>query len=101
MIRTVNSDCFSGRTVSFSKKKSSFMIPGKFSEEHFSMLIEISSLRSEKIVNALYEHLVEGIPRKEVCERHGASPSYFSVSLGRLIHIHQLALQLASFYRDK
>ncbi|EMU6031388.1 transcriptional regulator [Salmonella enterica subsp. enterica serovar Bredeney] len=82
------------------RKVDSVLAPGKVSDAHFSVLIELSSVRSEKIIYALHDCLVMGESRKTACERHGASISYFSISLGRLLHAHQLVLQLMPFYRE-
>ena len=46
---------------------------GEVAHEQFEALIEISSIHSHKIIPALYDHLVKGVPRKEVCEKHGVT----------------------------
>ncbi|RMA79676.1 adhesin biosynthesis transcription regulatory protein [Enterobacter sp. WP_7_1] len=80
------------------KVRSCALIAGGVAEEQFELLVELSSIHSEKIVQALREHLVLGKPRKEACEKYGANISYFSVALGRLFRTNLLVSQLASYY---
>ncbi|HHW0419032.1 TPA: PapB/FocB family fimbrial expression transcriptional regulator [Escherichia coli] len=42
------------------KERSGILLPGEVSERHFWLLIEISGMHSEKVINALREHLVMG-----------------------------------------
>ena len=100
MMKSISEDNRNRCSMSSIRKVGGVLVPGKVSDAHFSMLIELSSVRSEKIIYALYDYLVMGESRKTACERHGASISYFSISLGRLLHTHQLVLQLMSFYRE-
>ncbi|EOY9084418.1 PapB/FocB family fimbrial expression transcriptional regulator [Escherichia coli] len=44
------------------------LIPGRVTEDFFWLLIELSPLRSEKVIRALRDFLVLGYTRKEVCE---------------------------------
>lgn len=41
--------------------------------EHFSLLIEISPIRSKKTIMALKEYLVDGYSKQESCERNKES----------------------------
>lgn len=91
---------FDKRTTSRFRAGNMVLIPGKVSEHLFDVLIELSGIHSEKIINALRDHLVSGETRKISCERYGASTSYFSVALGRLFHVSQLASRLAPYYYD-
>ncbi|HBC5730664.1 TPA: adhesin biosynthesis transcription regulatory family protein [Escherichia coli] len=67
-------------------------------ENHFWLLIEISPLHSEKVINALRDFLVLGYTRREACERHDVSQGYFSGALGRIQRIHQTVNKLIPFY---
>ena len=84
-------------TFDFRAKKMGLM-PGKTPEYFFDILIELSAIHSEKIINALRDCLVSGETRRTACERYGASISYFSVALGRLFRVSQLVSQLAPYY---
>lgn len=81
-----------------SKSKESKLMQAELSEEHFWMLAEISPFHSEKVIYALRDFLVFGYTRREVCERHGVSPSYFSVSLGRMSHVNRVVFSLIPYY---
>ena len=70
------------------------LIPGKVPEDFFWALIELSPLRSEKVVRALRDFLVLGYTRKEVCEKYSVSYGYFSVALKRIRHIDDIVCQL-------
>lgn len=70
------------------------------SNEHFWLLIELSGIRSEKIIISLKEYLVDGFSKREVCERHDVSLSYFSLSLKKLSHIHNIASLISEYYSD-
>ena len=52
------------------------LIPGKVPEELFWLLMELSPLRSEKVIRALKDFLVLGYTRKEVCEKYEVSYGY-------------------------
>lgn len=80
--------------------KNKALMPGDVSETFFRVLVELSALHSEKIINALHDYLVSGDSRKDSCERYGASISYFSVALGRLFYVNQLVSQLVPYYYD-
>lgn len=86
--------------VLFSKKREGVLMPGEVPEEQFWLLIEISSIHSERNIHALKDYLVSGYSRKAVCERYGVNNGYFSTSLGRLHRINQMAWKLAPYYRN-
>nr|WP_218071432.1 adhesin biosynthesis transcription regulatory family protein [Escherichia coli] len=68
------------------------------SESQYWLLVEISSIHSEKVIDALKEYMVFGGCRKDICKRHGVSQSYFSYSLKRFQHTHQTVCRLVPFY---
>ncbi|EKY5157510.1 transcriptional regulator [Escherichia coli] len=74
------------------------LIPGKVPEEFFWTLIELSPLRSEKVIRALRDFLVLGYTRKEACERYDVSYCYFSVALKRIRHVNEIICQLIHGY---
>lgn len=82
----------------FINKDKASLIPGEISESHFWLLIELSPIRSEKVVRALMDFLVLGYTRGEACEKYKVSLSYFSVSLKRLTHVNNIVGQMASYY---
>ena len=78
--------------------KKETLSPGSLSDNHFWLLIDISSIHSKKVINALRDFLVLGYTRKESCIHNGVSPSYFSTSLSRLQHVNSMMFQLAPYY---
>ena len=80
--------------------KSRILIPGCVSKSVFDLLVELSSIHSKKIINALHDYLVLGVDRKIACGRYGASISYFSIALGRIFHTNQIVSQLIYYYQD-
>ncbi|MFJ7174824.1 PapB/FocB family fimbrial expression transcriptional regulator [Citrobacter freundii] len=84
--------------VSIAKKK--ILIAGSLTNEWFDLLIALSPINSDKVIKALREHLVNGVPRKDVCKQYGVNPGYLSICMGRLFYINQIAGQLSSYYLD-
>ncbi|ARD39126.1 PabB family transcriptional regulator [Edwardsiella ictaluri] len=89
--RTEGSD---NSTLPLSTKKDNF-VPGTMTENRFWLLVEISSIHSEKVIAALNEHLVLGYSRREVCERNNVSAGYLSTSLTKLLRIDNAVTLLA------
>ncbi|HDW2446455.1 TPA: hypothetical protein RLU20_001907, partial [Escherichia coli] len=48
---------------------------------HFWLLIELSGIRSDKVIMSLHDHLVDGMSKKHACKKNDVSMSYFSLSL--------------------
>lgn len=74
---------------------------GEVSEYLFWLLVELSSLRSEKTIQALNDFLVFGYTRKEVCEKYHLSSGNFSVALRRIMHVDSIARLIATYYNSK
>ncbi|HHA3381935.1 TPA: adhesin biosynthesis transcription regulatory family protein, partial [Salmonella enterica subsp. enterica serovar Freetown] len=88
----------SGEDLYLSKRYGGVLLPGKMPENQFWLLVEISPLHSEKVINALRDFLVLGYTRRETCERHDVSQGYFSGALGRFQRTHQMVNKLVPFY---
>ncbi|SUG74928.1 major pilu subunit operon regulatory protein PapB [Salmonella enterica] len=74
------------------------LIPGEMPEIHFWLLVEVSPIHSEKVIQSLKDYLVLGYTRVEACERHHVSPGYFSGALRRLQRVDQTVSQLMPYY---
>ncbi|HAO0314535.1 TPA: hypothetical protein IGZ71_003744 [Escherichia coli] len=57
------------------------LYPGDVEKDLFRFIVDISSIRSDKMINALHDHLVEGYTRSEVCEKYHVNPGYLSVKI--------------------
>ncbi|EFM0080823.1 TPA: PapB/FocB family fimbrial expression transcriptional regulator [Escherichia coli] len=73
-------------------------IEGRLSAEQFDLLIELSSIHSQKVILAMRDHLVNGDSRRASCERHGVNAGYLSVCIRRLLQVEKAASKLAHFY---
>ncbi|AOV96348.1 transcriptional regulator [Edwardsiella hoshinae] len=74
------------------------LVAGAVPEEQFWLLVDISPIHSEKVILALRDYFVFGLSRKVVCERHGMSCGYLSVSVNRLNLISKNVHKLAGYY---
>ncbi|CAD6177056.1 major pilu subunit operon regulatory protein PapB [Escherichia coli] len=81
-----------------SKSECKSLVPGRVDDIQFLLLVEISSIHSEKVIRALKDHLVDGYSRKEACDRHNVSVSYFSGALKRLKKVNQAVSWLVPYY---
>ena len=68
--------------------------PGDVPSDVFSLLMEISGIRSKKMINALYANLVKGESRRIVCEKYDVNNGYLSTCLAKLEHINQIVCLL-------
>ncbi|HAK5377354.1 TPA: transcriptional regulator [Salmonella enterica] len=80
------------------KTRKGELIPGQVHEIHFRLLMDISPIYSDKVIQALRDFLVLGFTRKESCERHNVSPGYLSTTLGRIQNISKSVSQLMPYY---
>lgn len=71
---------------------------GGLSGEQFYLLVELSSIHSQKVILAMRDHLVLGDSRKVVCERYGVNAGYLSVCIGRLLRVEKSVSKLVRFY---
>ncbi|MBW5276049.1 adhesin biosynthesis transcription regulatory family protein [Citrobacter sp. On28M] len=78
-----------------------YLYTGLVSEEHFSLLIEISTIRSDKIIKALSEYFVDGESRVNVCDKHNVSQSSMSIKIKDLQRLSKLVYELQPFYGDE
>lgn len=82
----------------FLNKVNGGLWPGMMPEEQFWLLVSISPIHSEKVINALMDFMVQGYDRKAACERHGVSQGYFSGAIDRFWRTHQTVNRLIPFY---
>ncbi len=65
---------------------------------HFCLLIELSGVRSDKVIMSLRDHLVDGMSKKHACQKNDVSLSYFSLSLKKLLHTHNILTLISKYY---
>lgn len=71
---------------------------GEVHPEQFRLLIGMSGVHSARVIMALEDHLVYGISRKKVCEKHSISTSYISTSLAKLQQLSRSVAALVPWY---
>ncbi|EET4711919.1 TPA: transcriptional regulator [Escherichia coli O156:H25] len=76
----------------------SFERQGNLDEEHFRILIDLSPIRSEKVMLALRDYLVHGHSRKDICERYDLNNAYLSISISRITRISRLIYSAIPYY---
>ncbi|HCS6391624.1 TPA: transcriptional regulator [Escherichia coli] len=80
-------------------RKAESLISGGVHVDKFWLLIEISSIQSHKVINALHDYLVKGASRKEICDKYSVSNAYITRCMQRLVHIDRVVEQLSSYYK--
>lgn len=75
--------------------------PGRVDKEHLDLLIDISPIRSDKVIIALSEYYINGIERRIICEKHGVNPGYFSLKIREVQDLNYRIYKLLPFYIDK
>ncbi|EAS0629950.1 hypothetical protein RLQ39_005022 [Salmonella enterica] len=63
------------------RKSKNILSPGSVPAEQFYLLIDISPLRSNKVIKALHNYFVLGHTRSDVCEEFQVNPGYLSIKI--------------------
>lgn len=71
---------------------------GSLSGEHFRKLIDISTIHSDKVIQALEDYCVNGYDRKSACDKYKVSQGYFSISLRKLQKLNDSIAELITYY---
>ncbi|EEK7814144.1 hypothetical protein G3151_005315 [Salmonella enterica subsp. enterica serovar Montevideo] len=74
------------------------IIPGEIEKEHFLLLIDISTIRSDKIINALNDYFVLGETRAAVCQKYNVNQGYLSLKIRELQALSAKIYNLFPFY---
>lgn len=74
------------------------LVAGSVDPEQVDLLIAGTSIRSEELILALREHLVNGIPVSEVVEKHQVNLNQFYKRLRVVQGEHERAARLSRFY---
>ncbi|WP_370607790.1 PapB/FocB family fimbrial expression transcriptional regulator [Citrobacter meridianamericanus] len=73
------------------------LYPGEVTEEQFQLIIDISPLRSSKVINALRGYFVQGFARKIVCDKYNVNPGYLSVKINEIHLLHSRIIGIYTF----
>ncbi|HAO9088525.1 TPA: transcriptional regulator [Escherichia coli] len=63
--------------------------PGYIEKDLFWFIIDVSPIRSKKMICALHDHLVEGDTRSEVCNRYDVNQGYFSIKIREIQRLYE------------
>ncbi|MFZ5316488.1 adhesin biosynthesis transcription regulatory family protein [Enterobacter asburiae] len=96
-----NMNVLSGEELLQIRIRKGMLCPGHIDDEQFWLLISISSMHSDKIIQALRDFLVTGLSRKGACERYDVNSGYFSTCLNRLQRISYISAQLSRYYNER
>lgn len=78
--------------------KNKTLSPGQVSDEQFCMLIDISPVRSDKVINALQEYFVNGIARSVICEKYNVNPGYLSIKIREIQSLSRKIIDIYPYY---
>ncbi|EBP8534648.1 hypothetical protein HYQ80_004082 [Salmonella enterica] len=71
---------------------------GNVSEIHFNLLMEISTIRSEKIKKALHDYFIRGDSRINACVRHNVSQGNLSLKIREIQILSRKVYALNIYY---
>lgn len=74
------------------------LTPGRVDKVEFRLLMELTSINSARMVNALEAFLVMGHPRDEVCRCYKVNAGYFSQRLKVVNRVSQIVGALLPYY---
>lgn len=80
------------------RNKENTLSPGQVSNEQFRMLIDISSVRSDKVINALQAYFVNGIARNTICEEYHVNPGYLSIKIREIQSLSRKIIDIYPYY---
>ncbi|EPW5280506.1 PapB/FocB family fimbrial expression transcriptional regulator [Yersinia enterocolitica] len=81
-------------------EKPGYLVKGRVHSRHFKLLIEVSHIRSTKIIRALEGYLVQDKEAKDVCDQYGITNSYFLITLRRLQEISYCISCMIPYYSE-
>lgn len=87
------------RQNSFLEKKNHILPSGGMSDDEFWCLIELTPIRSDKIIRALHDYFVLNCSRSSCCGKHGISNGYFGACITRFEHVIQVVNALFNHYK--
>lgn len=73
------------------------LIPGRVDKKQLMYLIDISSIRSRKVINALEDYFVSGQSRKRICNKHKVNQGYLSIKIREIQEVSS-KIEIISHY---
>lgn len=81
-----------------SKRNAFFSVDG-MSDDEFWCIIELCTVRSDKVIKALYEYMVLKHSRSISCNNNGVGNGYFGSCLARIEHVIRVVSKLIAYYQ--
>lgn len=78
--------------------KYNILSPGQVSNEQFRLLIDISPVRSDKVIHALQEYFVNGEKRSVICEKYHVNPGYLSIKIREMQALSRQILDIYPYF---
>lgn len=66
-----------------------YLLSPNIRKDFFWLIIDISSIRSKKVILALHDHLVLGHSRLEVCNKYNVNAGYLSIKVRSIQDLHK------------
>lgn len=83
----------------FNQRRSIYPLrAGEISGAMFHSIIDISSIRSEKVINALHDYFVKGETRLQACEKHDVNVGYLSIKIKELQSLNKKIISIHPYY---
>ena len=76
----------------------SMLIPGHADKKHLNLLIDISSIRSHKVIKALNDYFILGKARTEICDEYDVNQGYLSLKIKEIKLLNEKILNLLPYY---
>lgn len=74
---------------------------GELEEAHFELLIELTSIRSKPVIQALKDHLVLGVDKVIAVENNGIFFSQLSSRISILEEVNHRVSKVAKYYHPQ
>lgn len=71
---------------------------GEVPEEQFYYLLQLTGIRSENLILALKDHLINGLTGSQACEKYHVNKGLFSRRLTVIKSTNKIVKELIKFY---
>lgn len=97
-VENISDGYFRYHIDSMLSKKNAIIPTTGISEYAFWCIIELCSVRSDKVIKALYEYMVLKHSRNVSCNNNGVSNGYFGCCLAKVEHVIRIVEELLSHH---
>ncbi|WP_257292469.1 adhesin biosynthesis transcription regulatory family protein [Endozoicomonas sp. ONNA1] len=83
------------------KKKHTNLEQGSLNDEAFELLLGLTSIRSEPLIEALRDHYVFNLSKSASYTKHGVDKTIFSRKLRVLEKVFESVIQFLNVYKER